>query len=465
MDVVSDPDTRFINHKIDPPDEIVRWLALPQSEAPIKQDRDIGRLVAMDWGNYPASTSPEEVRKRKDRAESNTGSNTDGEKAERTLEKLIENGPGADEPSVIAARYQDASNLRSGALVGSIGPLPNEDWEATHREEILLVIGRGGQDDAPAEVLDAVPVPPNTRQDEPEGNDIGDIVFARANDVAAEAIKTIIETGCEREGDDNVEQRSDSDIGYYLLQAVEFNRDVNWIRYRDFPLFASIQHRGTTNGWNKGSDHLRAAYSIGTVQGLKRLDDFYDRVHGEGEIEHPSGVVWSTLRADEERPEVSGPIALLSDGQLETVANEFLRGGAPDLVDDEHRYHRVHNTYPVGGSLADVDILATGETLNDGTPVEIAAQVSFETDSHLEKMARLTAWQDSAVESEVSQEVWYFGPEEIRDDMCDAGLSADWFVPIETLPKLFHESDRLDEEVLNAIFRVPSEEVVAIPEK
>ena len=467
MEAVLDPETRFINHKMSPPDEIVRWLAIPQSESSLKQERGIGRLIAMDWGNYPVSTSPSEVQTKKDKIESNTESNTSGEKAEKTLNKLIEYGPSAEFPSVFAAKYQEADSLRSGAVVGSVGPLPNEEWQADYSDKILLVIGKDGtnedSDETSGKVLDVVPVPPNRKQEEPTGDGIVDIVREKANDEATRVVDEIINEGSHQEANPDSEDGV-NDLGYYILQAVGMNEDANWIRYRDYPLFASIQHRGTTNGWNKGSDHLRAAYSISLDKELSGLDDFHARIENDGEIVHRSGIGWSKLRASDDRSEINGPVALLSDGQLETLSNEFLRGGAPaDENNQEPYYHQVHNTYPVGGSLADVDILAAGTDRANKTQVEIAAQVSFETDSYQDKMDRLVAWMDGITEEGASQDVWYFGPKCISGSINEGKLEECGFIPIERLPKLFEESDELDEAVVEDIFSIPPTEKVSMP--
>jgi hypothetical protein len=169
-------------------------------------------------------------------------------------------------------------------------------------------------------------------------------------------------------------------------------------------------HRGTTNGWNKGSEQLIAAYL-----GVENLLDVPQRA------------------ADELGMEIEATVELLSSGQLETLCSEYLRGQV---------YEQYFHEYPVGGSLTAADIIARDADSDS----RVISQVTF--DGAKDGKVRALASYASAMEDDV--DLWYFG-----DGVSESDIPDDVEVDISVKPiaEVFEEMH--GNSVREAILTVP----------
>ena len=152
-------------------------------------------------------------------------------------------------------------------------------------------------------------------------------------------------------------------------------------------------------GWNKGNQHLYAAYysSVCDEVNITRVDEVYDI------IDKDKSSVWA-----------------LSEGQLEALCGEYLRRNYDNYVE----------LISAGGSLSEADIF--GGIENNSR--EILAQVTFETDSSQveSKLQRLLAYESDKSPTDI----WFFGPKNLEENLPDqiGGADiADVYVPIETV--------------------------------
>lgn len=309
------------------------------------------KLAAMHYQDLPIATDPDSFSEEHDGV--------------GTLEDFIgyvENGV------VLGVRNNSHPDLQGGMIVGSAGPVTGA---AVPEQSMRIIVSR---DSSPGDwecscegncttgcsVIGSVPVEPREAEDD---------ILESAREVSPEAhevLQALVEL---REGskdeatvldDTTITVEDGSATGVTILQAIKLNEDdTRWVWYRDFPAFATLQHRGTTNSWNKGSEQLEAAY-----QGVANLADASD----------------------------SPTVKLLSSGQLETLCSEYLRS---------EKYKNYFHEYPAGGSLTAADVVA-----RDGkTGKRVISQVTFDGG----KASKIRALASYATESERDIDLWYFG--------------------------------------------------------
>jgi hypothetical protein len=325
------------------------------------------KLAAMHYQDLPIATDPDSF--------------SEGHDGVGTLEDFIgyvENGV------VLGVRNNSHPELQGGMLVGSAGPVTG----ATVPEQSMrIIVSRDGDPNdwqcscegnctSGCSVVGSVPVEPRAGKD--------DILEAarKVSPEAHEVLQALVEL--REESKDEVAVLDGTSItledgsadGVTVLQAIKLNEDdTRWAWYRDFPAFATLQHRGTTNGWNKGSEQLIAAY-----QGVANLADSSE----------------------------STTVELLSSGQLETLCSEYLRS---------QKYENYFHEYPAGGSLTAADVVA-----RDGeTGKRVISQVTFDGG----KASKIRALGSYATEGEQDIDLWYFGsavsdediPDEVREEI------------------------------------------------
>lgn len=311
---------------------------------------------------------------------------------------------------VLGVRNNSHPDLQGGMLVGSAGPITG----ATVPEQSMrIIVSRAGNPNgwecscegnctSGCSVIGSVPVRPRAGEDD---------ILETARETspkAHEVLQALVEL---REGPkDEVTVLNDTTItledgsaeGVTVLQAIKLNTDdTRWIWYRDFPAFATLQHRGTTNGWNKGSEQLMAAY-----EGVTNLADVSE----------------------------STTVELLSSGQLETLCSEYLRS---------QQYEGYFHEYPAGGSLTAADVVA-----RDGdTGRRVISQVTFDGGNE----SKIRALASYATESERDIDLWYFGSAVSDEDIPDDVKEEIIMKPIE---EVFGEMEGT--AVLNSILSVPT---------
>lgn len=325
------------------------------------------KLAAMHYQDLPLSTDP--------------ASFSDDQDGVRTLENFINY---VEERFVLGVRNNAHPELQGGMLVGSAESVA--DASVSERPMRIIVSRTDDPDDwacscegsctSECGVIGSIPVEPRAKEDE---------ILKVAREVAPKAhevLEALIELreGLEEEItvlDDTVIRLEDGSMDEVtVLQAIKLDEaDTRWVWYRDFPAFATLQHRGTTNGWNKGSEQLMAAY--------EEVDNLADTSE-------------------------TTTVELLSSGQLETLCSEYLRS---------KKYESYFHEYPAGGSLTAADVIAHDEE----TDRRVISQVTFDGG----KSSKIQALASYVSENEQDIDLWYFGsdvdegdiPEEVEKEI------------------------------------------------
>lgn len=414
--------TAYINHKsdVDFPEETALYLAQH-------------KLAGMHYQDAPVTTSKDEY----------TGSGSG------TFDSFYDY---ATEPHVIGVRNNAHPMLKGGMMVGSVVPPGEVDSHPTSPMGIIVTLSdRDDIDDADQARYDRIRQ--NTSNFGPDECDsvIADIPLSSG--LTGDDIISRIENQAEMDPevvdflrqlhsidehdrtftafDETFEVSKNGNLDCVtVLQVVRLNSDhTKWVWYRDYPLFASINHRGTTNGWNTGSEQLLAAY-----------------IHAENR----SSILDGDLRADHGLTDIDSieSTDLLSDDELETLCSEYLRQGLFETENsvDIEPYEQYRHTYPVGGSLQSVDIVA--EDL--ATEQTILSQVTFESaaDDKVNDLVSASGEHDAETEN---IDAWFFGKEAA---VAEASVDSDIVTPIEiqTVINKFNESGK--RTVLDAILDV-----------
>lgn len=415
-------ETAYINHKsdVDFPEETALYLAQHQ-------------LAGMHYQDAPVTTSKDEY--------SGSGSGT--------FDSFHDY---ATESHVIGVRNNAHPMLKGGMMVGAVVP-PGEvgssrvnpmgivvslsdrdgvgDADQARYDRIRQKTSRFGPDDTDSVIAD-IPLAAGLT---------GDEIISRLQDrgeIAPEVVEFLhqLHSVDERDRtftafDETFEVSEDGGVDCVtVLQVVRLDSEyTKWVWYRDYPLFASINHRGTTNGWNTGSEQLLAAY-----------------IHAENR----SSILDEDLRADHGLTDIDSIESkdLLSDDELETLCSEYLRQGlfeAEDSVEIEP-YDRYTHTYPVGGSLQSVDIVA--EDL--ATKQTILSQVTFDSAAASKVNDLVSAAEDNNAETK-NIDAWFFG---VDAAAAEADVDSNIVTPIEiqTVIEQFEESRT--RTVLDAILDV-----------
>lgn len=350
-------------------------------------------LAAMHYQELPISTDPDSF------AENHEG--------QSTLEKFIEY---VDEGAVLGVRINAHPDLQGGMTVGSAGPVEDEK---TPDSPMRLIVSRSADPDgwacdcegactAGCSVVGSIPVRPRTKED---------AILEAARERAPEAYEVLQALVDLRDGhgyeatvlNDTALTLEDGETKEItLLQAIQLNSDdTRWVWYRDFPAFATLQHRGTTNGWNKGSEQLVAAY-----EGVKNL------------LNHSATTT----------------VEVLSPGQLETLCSEYLRS---------EKYEEYFHEYPAGGSLTAADVIASDAE----TGRRVISQVTFDG-ANASKIRALASY---VSEDEKDVDLWYFGsevgPEDVPEDV-------DQEIQMKSVEDVFDEMR--GSSVLDSILTVPT---------
>jgi hypothetical protein len=352
------PDTAYVNHA---------W----SSEAwnPIITALYRNQIAAIHFGEYPVSFDSAEWDEVK---EKNTPKNS--------INRLCKYN---HEGRIVAVSYTGHPSLCSGRYVGTVGPVGTKNEQNNH--EMALLVCRFGADIDPDDVILgtlSVPIEAAQSQIEPRLDNL--------TDEASDYVWSVIEN----EG--LPEEQSDQ---YRILKGIQlYETDVDWVWNQDFPGLWAANKRGTLMGWDKGNQHLYAAYySAVSEDNISRVDDVYDILGTD-----KSGV-WA-----------------LSEGQLEALCGEYLRRKNDNYVE----------LISAGGALSDVDIFGGIEDKSG----EVLAQVTFETDTSKveEKLRRLLAYDSDTY----TADIWFFGPksqeQQLPEEIEDTPLS-DVYLPIETV--------------------------------
>jgi hypothetical protein len=414
--------TAYINHKsdVDFPEETALYLAQR-------------KLAGMHYQDAPVTTSKDEY----------TGSGSG------TFDSFHDY---ATEPHVIGVRNNAHPMLKGGMMVGSVVPPREVSSHPTSPMGIIVTLSdRADIDDGNQARYDRI-----RRHTSNFGPDECDSVIADiplSSGLTGDEIISQIENKPEMDPEVvdflrqlhmideqdrtftafdetfEINKRGELDC-ITVLQVIRLNSDhTKWVWYRDYPLFASIEHRGTTNGWNAGSEQLLAAY-----------------IHAENR----SSILDEDLRADHGLTDIDSieSTDLLSDDELETLCSEYLRQGlfkSEESVNIDP-YERYTHTYPVGGSLQSVDIVA--EDL--ATEQTILSQVTFEStaDDKVNDLVSASGKHDTEAEN---IDAWFFGKDAAA---AEASVDSDIVTPIEiqTVIETFNKSG--NRSVLDAILEV-----------
>lgn len=403
-------ETAYINHKsdVDFPKETALYLAQHQ-------------LAGMHYQDAPVTTSTNEY--------SGSGSGT--------FDSFCDY---ATEPHVIGVRNNAHPMLKGGMMVGSV--VPPDGVSSSHESPMGIVVtlsDRDSIDDVDRERYDRIRQ--NTSGFGPDEYDsvIADIPLppGLTGDEIISRIQSTVETAPEVANflhqlhsisehdrtftafDETFEVSKSGNLDCVtVLQVIRLDPEyTKWVWYRDYPLFASINHRGTTNGWNTGSEQLLAAYTHAENR-FSILNEGLQASHGLTDID---------------------PIEskdLLSADELETLCSEYLRQGLFENEGsvDVEPYDRYTHTYPVGGSLQSVDIVA--EDL--ATEQTILSQVTFESAADGKVNDLVSAAGDHDVERK-NIDAWFFG---VNAAAAESGVDSDIVTPIEiqTVIEQFEES-------------------------
>lgn len=330
------------------------------------------RLAGMHYQDLPFSTNPESFEE-----------NHDGSGTLKKFINYVEDG------AILGVRNNAHPMLQGGLIVGSAGPT---DGVEQPEHSMRIIVTRPSDPDgweckcegnctAGCSLIGSVPVDP--RADEAE-------VLKAAEEHAPEAHEVL--QALVRLRDEKVDQvtvlgdtkitlnENGSADEVTILQALKLNPDdSHWVWYRDFPSFATLLHRGTTNGWNRGNEQLIAAYlGVGNLLKVSRK------------------------AADELGMEIDATVELLSSGQLETLCSEYLR---------EEVYKQYFHEYPAGGSLTAADVIAR----DSDSESRVISQVTF--DGPKEGKIRALASYASTVEDDV--DLWYFGADVSENNVPD----------------------------------------------
>lgn len=294
-------ETAYINHKsdVDFPKETALYLAQHQ-------------LAGMHYQDAPVTTSTNEY--------SGSGSGT--------FDSFCDY---ATEPHVIGVRNNAHPMLKGGMMVGSV--VPPDGVSSSHESPMGIVVtlsDRDSIDDVDRERYDRIRQ--NTSGFGPDEYDsvIADIPLppGLTGDEIISRIQSTVETAPEVANflhqlhsisehdrtftafDETFEVSKSGNLDCVtVLQVIRLDPEyTKWVWYRDYPLFASINHRGTTNGWNTGSEQLLAAYTHAENR-FSILNEGLQASHGLTDID---------------------PIEskdLLSADELETLCSEYLRQG------------------------------------------------------------------------------------------------------------------------------------------
>lgn len=361
------------------------------------------RLAAMHYYDVPVSTDPSSL-------------NEDGNGRD-TLENFIDY---VDDGAILGVRNNRHPKLQGGLVVGSAGQVR----DVTRPDHAMrIIVSRSANPDdwqcncdgvctADCSVIGSIPVEPRAdeqqvmkaaRKHSPEAHEVLQ-GLAQLDGGTAEEVTVLGDTTLTLNDDNQASEVS-------VLKAIKLNpEDSHWVWYRDFPAFSTLQHRGTTNGWNKGSEQLLAAY-----EGVENLADV------------------SQFDVD-----VDVTVELLSAGQLETLCSEYLRS-----VEDEHGYEDYFHEYPVGGSLTAVDIIA-----RDGaTGRRVISQVTFDGG----KPSKIRALASYASTIHEDADLWYFGRKVSENDIP---VDVEEEIIVKPIDEVFNEMEGTT--IREAILSVPT---------
>lgn len=426
--------TAYINHKsdVDFPEETALYLARH-------------KLAGMHYQDAPVTTSKDEY----------TGSGS------RTFDSFYDY---ATESHIIGVRNNAHPMLKGGMMVGSVIPPGDVSSHTTNQMGIIVTLSdRDDVDDANQARYDRIRQ--NTSNFGPDEYDsvIADIPLSSG--LTGDEIISRIENQAEMDPevvdflrqlhsidehdrtftafDETFEVSKNGNLDCVtVLQVLRLNSDhTKWVWYRDYPLFASINHRGTTNGWNTGSEQLLAAY-IHAENRSSILDEDLRADHGLTDIDSIESI---DLLSDDE---LEALCSLLSDDELETLCSEYLRQGLFETENsvDIEPYEQYRHTYPVGGSLQSVDIVAE-DLAREQT---ILSQVTFESaaDDKVNDLVSASGEHDAETEN---IDAWFFGKDAA---VAEASVDSDIVTPIEiqTVIEKFNKSG--NRSVLDAILDV-----------
>lgn len=302
---------------------------------------------------------------------------------------------------ILAVSYTNHPDLSGGRYVGAVGPA-DTDIDSENQEMLILVCKLGDEIETDNAIVDMISVPIGAteahiknRIDQLEGQ-------------ALDYVQAVLEEEDEPE---------DRFTEYYILKGFKLTDPV-WVWNQDFPGLWAANKRSTIMGWNKGDQHLYAAYYRAVEQRttLDRVDDVYDI------IDRKKSAVWA-----------------LSQGQLEALCGEYLR----------RNYENYVELISAGGSLPDADIFAATED----DALEILAQVTFETDTEKvkKKMRNLLAYETD----NQTVDFWFFGPDETEEELPSSISGTDVgevYKPIEQVYNEFEED--LSPEFLDMLLKI-----------
>jgi hypothetical protein len=308
--------------------------------------------------------------------------------------------------------------------VGDVGPV--QDNDSDYLVHIVLCRGKGTDpqnDDLDPEnrVVGHLTVPLGTRQ--------AKVVKQATGHLKKEMHKLI------QEGDGHEELR--------VLQAVEL-QEPEWVWYRDYPMFGSIRHHGTTARWKAGSQQLVAAYI-----GVEQLPDVRDHTQLIKEL-------WNETRS---RIENRSNVEMLSDGQLEVLCDEYLRSNLDKhhgkIKSNIQEYQEYFHLQPVGGSQIAVDIIAHDAHKGRG----ILSQVTFESGA-TSKINDLLTYINNENISEF--DLWYFGSNAHGDPELQSEFD-DESVQLRSIEDIYRLMKKHRPTVVEELLSVPDPSTTSSP--
>jgi hypothetical protein len=394
-------------------------------------------LAGMHYAELPVSTTKSDFEDLSDSISSNCGKGT--------FESFVDY---VRDPTVLGVRNNAHPDLKGGLITGTVNS-PRPDV-TNSRKPMGLLLTLSEQDDLSDENEEKIERLRKRTQDiGPTDSVFADIPLAQGlssqdildetrdmRDTVPEVIEFLSELAA-ADPDGSFEafneefKLSEGSLDtIHVFQVLRLNpKDTRWVWYRDYPLFGSINHRGTTNGWETGASQLLAAYA-----GVRKRDEIRD-------------ITWVDSKFNNKD--------LIAADELETLCSEFLRQGLFTELNrvereksDKEPYGRYVHTYPVGGSLQSVDIVA--EDLDTGRP--ILSQVTFESQAS-SKVRDLASSIDPYTDSK-EVDAWFFG-----QDARTAVSSVDnkLIEPIDVNEVLDAFSKKHGRTVLDAILEVDAD--------